>query len=149
MPIDEKENKFKKLKVSPLNTHLENCVHEIAFYDGKNIIYEKWLYPKENYPCGGCRSTEDILFMRVPPLNRVVKTCQYCGTTIVEKEKDSEGREKAILCDTYIMTVDEVRDFIQRNNITNNFVPPAINKLLRIKRRRRTPNIPLDKLDFE
>ena len=114
--------------------------------DGGSIIYRKWLFTRANYPCGGCKSPDDVVFMRTAPLNEVVRSCTYCGVTQPISVRDVETN--TVLADnetfkdeTHVMTIDEIRAFVERNNLDKKFLPEKIVKMLKTQRVKRTVKI--------
>jgi hypothetical protein len=127
-------------KVSPINVHVPTCVHETMELspDGLQVIYKKWLFTQSNFKCGGCNSSDDVVFMRTSPLNEVMRSCTYCGVTQPISIKDERGNIVAdndpFKNETHVMTIDEIRDFIIRNKFINDRIK-AMLKVQRVKRK--------------
>lgn len=141
--------KAKVYKPSPLGVHVKQCVHEeMTLKDGK-ILYEKFLFTPANYPCGGCNSPDDVVFMRCPPINVVQRSCTYCGVTqpISPRDENDLVRAQQFDAETHEMSVDEMREFVSRNQILSKFVNPVIARMLETKRERRQVNV--DNLGLE
>lgn len=141
-------DKKKSYKVSPINKHVPTCVHETMELsaDGNSVLYKKWLFTRANYPCGGCKSPDDVVFMRTSPLNEVVRSCEYCGVTQPISIKDVESG--VILADgetfkdeTHVMTIEEIREFVARNKMDKKFLPDKIAVMLENQRVKRKINI--------
>jgi hypothetical protein len=112
--------------------------------DGNSVLYKKWLFTRANYPCGGCKSPDDVVFMRTSPLNEVIRSCEYCGVTQPVSAIDEDSQTiiaQPFNQETHEMTIDEIKDFIERNEISQTFVPPAIARLIENVRKRREINI--------
>ena len=126
-----------KYEVSPIEKHVENCIHETISVRGDNIVVETWGFYQTDFPCGGCNSHTDVLFMRCPPINNVVRTCSYCGTTepIVPRHPISNV-PIAELLDTKVVSIEEAREFLKRNGLWLKFTTAPLKSLLETKPRR-------------
>jgi hypothetical protein len=140
----------KTYKPSKLDVHVKQCVHEMmeVTNDGK-VLYKKYLFTPENYKCGGCNSSDDVVFMRVPPINEVMRACGWCGVTQPVSIKDDRQNiiAEEFPDETHVMTVDEIRAFLDRNRIVEPFIPDVVKKMLKTKRVKR--NIKIDELGLE
>ena len=126
-----------KYEVSPIEKHVENCIHEHITMQNGEIIVETWGFYQADFSCGGCNSPTDVVFMRCPPLNNVVKSCKYCGTTEVVTQRHPTSNDPiAELLNTKVIDINEAREFIKRNGIMIKFVEGSLNSLLKIKPRR-------------
>lgn len=137
-------NKKTIYKPSPIGKHVKQCVHETMTYENGKVIYKKFLFTPDNFPCGGCHSPEDVVFMRCGPINVVVRSCEYCGVTQPVSAIDEDSQTiiaQPFTQETHEMTIDEIKDFIERNEISQTFVPPAIARLIENVRKRREINI--------
>ena len=111
---------LKKLKITPLDNFVKNCIHEhIDIRANGEIVREIWGFYAENFPCGMCHKTDEILFIRVsPPLNMVAKTCKYCGITEpVPVRNPIDNAEIGSLIKTEAITVEEAYEFIKKYKI--------------------------------
>jgi len=143
--------KSKIYKPSPLNIHVRpNCVHEeIRVTNDGKAIYEKFLFTQTNFPCGGCNSPDDVIFMRCSPINDIVRSCTYCGVTQPISPRDVNGNVRAqqFEDETHEMNADEVKEFVTRNKIMDKFLHPILVEMLESKREKRKVNI--DNLGLE
>lgn len=135
-----------KYKVSPINTHVSTCVHEtMTLQPDGQVLYQKWLFTRPNFKCGGCNSSDDVVFMRVSPLNEVIRSCEYCGVTQPVSVKDERGNIVAdyeiFKDETHVMSIDEIRDFVARNKIDKKFLNEKIGNMLKTQRVKRKVNI--------
>jgi len=135
---------MKKLKVTPIDTFVKNCIHEqISITANGEIIKELWGIYAENFPCDMCRRIDNILFVRIsPPLNMVVKTCKHCGITEPMQVRDPRTNDPiAALIRTEVITVEEALKFVEKYRIDKRFLPPRLANVLRraIPVKQRTP----------
>ena len=133
----------------PLN-HVKQCVHEtMEITADKKVVYHKYLFTPDNYKCGRCNSPDDVVFMRVPPINQVVRSCTWCGTTQPVSINDDRSNLIAVEFndESHVMTIDEIREFLQRNKIVEPFIPDLIKEMLKTKRVRR--NVKVEELGLE
>jgi len=141
----------KVYKPSPINVHVKQCVHEQMDLVHKKVMYNKYLFTPENYKCGGCNSSDDVVFMRVPPINQVVRSCEFCGVTqpvsIMDDRKNIIAEHELFANETHEMTLDEIKAFVERNHVDKKFLPAQIRNMLKAKRVKRTVNV--ENLDLE
>jgi hypothetical protein len=133
-------------KPSPLGIHVKQCVQEVMEVNADNkVMYHKYLFIPENYKCGGCNSSEEVVFMRCSPINEVVRACTFCGVTQPVGIKDDRGitiaDNEPFKDETHVMTIDEIREFLERNKIVKPFIPELLVKLLKTQRVRRKVNV--------
>jgi hypothetical protein len=137
-------------KISPLSTHVKQCVHELMEITADNkVVYHKYLFTPDNYKCGGCNSSDDVVFMRVSPINEVMRSCTWCGVTQPVSIKDDRNNIVAeeFTEESHVMTLDEIKDFLERNQIVKPFIPDLITEMLKTKRVKR--NVKIDELGLE
>jgi hypothetical protein len=144
-------DKSKIFKPSPIGIHVKQCIHETMTLNNDNtkVIYDKFLITPQNYPCGGCNSPEDVVFMRTYNINEVIRSCNYCNITQPISPRNPDGTIKAqhFKAETHEMTIEEIKDFIKRNEIKERFVPEPIINMIESKREVREINV--DSLDLE
>lgn len=137
--------KAKIFKPSPIGVHVKQCVHETMTLspDNTKVIYEKFLFTPQNYPCGGCNSPEDVVFMRTENINEVIRSCNYCHVTQPVSPRNPDGTVKAqqFNAETHEMTIDEIKSFIPRNQMKDKFINEAIINMIEIKREVREMNV--------
>lgn len=130
--------------------HVKNCVHEHITIRNGQIIYEKWLYAQADFACSSCKNSRDVVFMRVDPLNVVIRSCEFCGTTerVVPRHPTSNA-PIAILLENYAITVDQARAFVKRNRMKIKFMLGPLGNLIKTKPRRTTDISGLEGLEEE
>jgi len=144
-----KIKKSKKYKVTPQDVHVKNLVHEDLTVRNGVIIYEKWLYLQADFTCGGCNSSQDVVFMRLAPLNAVVRSCDHCGTTErVLPRHPITNDPIAILLESKEISTEEAREVITRNGMKAKFMIPPLARLVK-RRPTRRRKADLDKLGLE
>ena len=138
------EKKAKTYVPSPMNSYVRECVHEsMRVQPDNSVVYEKFVFLPANFNCGGCNSPDDVVFMRTSPLNKVIRSCKFCGITQPIDVRNANGEEVAYLvsAETHMMNIDEVRTFVARNKIDKKFLHPVIAGMLKVKRAKRQINI--------
>jgi len=123
-------------------------VHEHLNVVGNTIYYEKWLFRPDEFPCGSCKDTTNVVFMRLGPLNAVCRSCTFCGVTerIFPRHPRTDVPQAIELQEPRLVTEDEVRAFIKRNKMKAKFLHPV---LLRIFERKAKKLINLEDLDLD
>ena len=145
MPIKRK----KRYKVTPQDMHVKRIVHEDLVVRNGIIIYEKWLFQRADFSCGGCNNSQDVVFMRLAPLNAVVRSCEFCGTTERVYARDSKTNDPvAILLESKEISTEKAREVIKRNGMKAKFMVAPLSNLMKRKPLRRR-KVDLDKLELE
>lgn len=144
MSDNEKEKPQSKkagFKVTPQNKHVPNCVHEIVVSRNEQLVYEKWLFKKADFPCGSCRRTENVVFMRTAPLNIVIRSCVACGVAEAVFPRDERNDPVAYPLETRVIDAEEARKILVRNKSKTKFLTPPLHRLLKaIPRKRVSPD---------
>lgn len=142
-------SKKKKYKVTSQDIHVKNIVHEDLDVRNGVIIYEKWLFQQADFPCGGCQNSQDVVFMRLAPLNAVVRSCEFCGTTERVYPRHPQTNDPvAILLESNEISTEEARKVIERNGMKAKFMLPTLARLMKRKPIRRR-KVDIDKLGLE
>lgn len=137
MSETEKKPKRKRVfKVTPQTKHVPNCVHEIVVARNNQLIYEKWLFRKADFPCGSCNTTENTVFMRTAPLNKVIRSCTVCGVTEAVEPRRSNGVPQARLLETKVIGAAEARQVLVRNKAKAKFFSPELARIMKEKPQR-------------
>jgi len=130
----QSKKKKREFKVTPQGKHVPNCVHEMVVMRNGQLIYEKWLFRKTDFPCGSCGSTETVVFMRTAPLNIVIRSCKNCGVTeqVLERNPDNNDAQ-AYPLETRVITTNEAKRVLLRNKCKTKFLPPELIRVLKAK----------------
>lgn len=124
--------KKRVFKVTPLQKHVSNCVHEMIIVRDNQLIYEKWLFRKADYPCGTCKTTRNVVFMRTAPLNVVIRSCKACGVTeAVYPRNPDTGIPQAHPLEVKVISASEAREVLLRNKVNKKFLDPLLRKILK------------------
>lgn len=119
------------VKVSPLETHVRNCVHKHITVKNGQVLLETWLFRAEDFPCGSCGNGRNVVFMRMPPINVVIQSCDKCGTTQQVLARDPKSdRPIARLLKTEVISNAEARAFMIQNRMRKKLVHPALAAIL-------------------
>lgn len=120
--------KKKVYKVSPMKVHRRMLVHEYLNIRGTSVYYEKWLFRPDEFPCGQCKDTSNVVFMRLAPLNAVCRSCKHCGVTerIFPRNPKTDAVQAVQLEESRLITEEELRAFIERNQMKKRFLHPII-----------------------
>jgi hypothetical protein len=129
-----KESKPKKDIVSPDSQHFEELVWETIIMRGNVPYYQKWLFKKEDFPCGRCHTPQNVKFMSLP--TGVYKTCTYCGFTegVAPQDPDT-GDDIAIIIEEKTVSIDEAWEVLKRHK-SDPYAPPSLPRTVRRRRRR-------------
>ena len=144
------KKKKRIFKVTRQGKQVPNCVHELVVARNNQLIYEKWLFRKTDFPCGGCGSIESVVFTRTSPLNLVIRSCENCGVTeaVYERNPDN-GDALAYPLETKVITIDEAKVILLRNNCKKKFLSPELIRVLKTKPRKRLPIAKLEGVELE
>lgn len=140
----------RQFRITPQGKHVPNCVHELVIMRNGQLVYEKWLFRKTDFPCGSCGSTEPVVFMRTAPLNIVIRSCKNCGVTeqVLERNPDNNDAQ-AYPLETKVITVDEAKEVLLRNGCKTKFLPPELIRVLKARPRKRLSKKELEGIELE
>lgn len=147
--INQTKPKKRKFKVTPQNKHVSNCVHEMVVARNNQLIYEKWLFRKADFPCGSCNTVENTVFMRTAPLNIVIRSCKHCGVTEAVKERKQNGDAQAYPLEAKVIDIGEARRVLKRNGQKAKFLPPALARILKNKPQKTLSAQELEAIELE
>ena len=138
----------RKYKVSPLWVMKKQIIHEHLSVRGNEIYCTQFVFTPDRFPCGECGDSDHIVFSRQSPLNKVVKSCKYCGVTeIIETEDTQTGAFfPTQLGESVIVSAAEIKAFIKRNHMKKKFLHPTIKRVLERKIKRA---VDISKLELE
>ena len=131
--IKQTKSKKRQFKVTPQGVHVPNCVHEMVVVRNGELIYEKWLFRKVDFPCGSCNTVENTVFMRTAPLNVVIRSCTHCGVTEAVNERKGNGDAQAYPLEARVIDVGEARRVLKRNGQKAKFLSPILARILKNK----------------
>jgi hypothetical protein len=113
MSTPEKQEKY---PVSPDLTHLNNVVFETIIVRNNIPYYQKWLFRREDFPCGRCNTTENTVFMITP--SGVCRSCTYCGfTEHVLPVHPETGDEFAYMIEERAISTDEAWTILRKHKV--------------------------------
>lgn len=149
--MSENKEKPKKriFKVTSQGKHVSNCVHETVVARNGQLIYEKWLFRKADFPCGSCNTVENTVFMRTAPLNIVIRSCTHCGVTEAVNERRANGDAQAYPLEARTIDVGEARRVLKRNGQKAKFLPPALARILKNKPQKTLSQNELEAIELE
>ena len=124
--------------VSPQLVHVRQCIHEQLTVRGNQVFYEKWLFRPDEFQCPTCKTSKNVVFMRVDILNNVVRSCTYCGFTepIYARNPDTDADQAILIESRIVASSTEIVDFVKRNNIQRQFLHPVVFNLLKTQARK-------------
>lgn len=143
------EPKKRKFKVTPQRKHVANCVHEMVVVRNGQIIYEKWLFRKSDYPCGSCDTVENTVFMRTAPLNIVIRSCTHCGVTEAVGPRKQNGDAQAYPLETRVIDVGEARRVLKRNGQKAKYLSGPLARILKNKPQKTLTPEQLESIELE
>lgn len=115
------EKPLEKYPVSPDGIHVKDLVWETIVVRNDVPYYQRWLFKKEDFPCGRCKNTQNTVFMTTP--SGVVRSCEYCGfTEHVAARNPDTGDELAIMVEEKIVSVDAAWVILKKHKVRH---PPA------------------------
>lgn len=142
-------SKKRTFKVSEFNVHVRNCVHEqVAFRNGQ-YFYEKWLFRKTDFSCGSCGNTRETVFMRTTPLNIVIQSCIYCGTTTPADPRKPDGTDQAYPLEVKVVSIEDAKEVLLRNKCNPKYLPPELRRVLQAPTRPKVSPDELESLGLE
>lgn len=113
--MSTKIDKKKVWEVTPQLTHVPNVVHEMVRVIGNQPYYEKWVFRRQDFMCGMCNRSDDVVFMRTRPLNLVVRSCNFCGfTESVPPINSDTGDEMAYKVESRPISVQEALEYVKK-----------------------------------
>lgn len=149
-PTTKKSRKSKgpkKFKVTPLWEQKKQIVHEDLIVRSGRIYYIQWLFRPDEYQCGSCNDTTNVVFSRQSPLNVVIKSCTHCGVTQQVDPEDNRGAAIAIqLIEPRPISDAKVKDFVKRNRYRKEFLKAEI---LKIYEKKPKKIVDLENIDLE
>lgn len=124
----------RKYKVTPLWEMKKQIVHEVLTIENNRIYYSQWLFRPDEFPCGSCHDTANVVFSRQSPLNVVIKSCSFCGVTEPIREVNDRNIAQAVQVYGPVPITDaEVKDFVNRNRIRKEFLHPVVMRVFESK----------------
>jgi len=151
MSEEKKKTKPEKrlFKVTPQGKHVSNCVHEIVVVRNNQLIYEKWLFRKVDFPCGSCNTVENTVFMRTAPLNIVIRSCTHCGVTEAVNERKGNGDAQAYPLEARVIDIGEARRVLKRNGQKAKFLSGPLARILKNKPQKTISPDELESIELE
>jgi len=151
MSEEKKKTKSEKrlFKVTPQGKHVSNCVHEIVVVRNNQLIYEKWLFRKVDFPCGSCNTVENTVFMRTAPLNIVIRSCTHCGVTEAVNERKGNGDAQAYPLEARVIDIGEARRVLKRNGQKAKFLSGPLARILKNKPQKTISPDELESIELE
>jgi transcription elongation factor Elf1 len=120
-------NRNRKYKVTPLWEQKRQIVHELLRVRDGRIYYEQWVFRPEEFSCGYCNDSTNVVFSRQSPVNNVIKSCKHCGVTEKVEEVDESNVAQAVLVYGPSPISDaDVKAFVERNRIRKEFLHPVV-----------------------
>ena len=151
MSEEKKKTKPEKrtFKVTPQGIHVSNCVHEIVVVRNNQLVYEKWLFRKVDFPCGSCNTVENTVFMRTAPLNIVIRSCTHCGVTEAVNERKGNGDAQAYPLEARVIDIGEARRVLKRNGQKAKFLSGPLARILKNKPQKTISPDELESIELE
>jgi len=124
----------RRYKVTPLWEMKSQVVHEVLTVENNRIYYSQWLFRPDEFQCGSCRDTANVVFSRQSPLNVVIRSCSFCGVTEQVSQVNEKNLAQAVqLYGPEPITDAEVKDFVKRNRIRKEFLHPVVRRVYESK----------------
>ena len=113
--------KIEKYPISPDGKHIENLVWETIVVRNSIPYLQKWLFRKDDFPCGRCSNSANTIFMATP--SGVCRSCTYCGFTEHVQTINSEtGDEQAIMIEENAVSISEAWAILKKHKVRH---PPV------------------------
>ena len=103
----------KRVKISSDGVHLDELVWETVVMKNGVPYRQVWLFERQYFPCGRCRSTQ-VKFMSLP--TGVYKSCPKCGFAEgVATTNIDTGDRYAELIDEKIVSIAEAWEILRKH----------------------------------
>ena len=110
-----KPKRKKRYKVSPMGVNVKKCVEQIIIVRGRQVIYEKWLFQSQDFPCPVCGRPDDVRFMR--HMLGVYRSCKFCNFSEKVEPRNIRGVAKAYQLESKVISAQEARKILSSDKI--------------------------------